>query len=141
MAAFRLVEFGGGPGGPVSLPRLYATVDAAADAAERLLDRLAGRPHRRPHRVDVIDVWTRETIVRVTPHTERDPDVCVACGQPNDPFAPVLPFPEPPAVASVKPSSAATPGEASGAETETSPGISLPQEPSLSLPGDPDGAR
>lgn len=87
MSAFRLVEHGGGPGGPRTLAGVYDNVDAACTVAERLLEALADRPHRRPYLIQVVDLWTREIVTRVTPYTERDGDVCVACGQPVDPFA------------------------------------------------------
>jgi hypothetical protein len=85
MSRFRLREYGV-TGGPVTLPRVYATVDEACTVAERILELLAPKPHRRPHMVQVIDVWTGEIVTRVTPYTDRVDGVCVACGQPLDPF-------------------------------------------------------
>ena len=136
MSPFRLVEYGGGPGGPRTLSRVYPTVDLAADAAERMLGRLAGKPHRRPHRVDVVDLWTRETVTRISPYTERDRDVCVACGQPLDPFgsATLGPASSPPSGGAAPiPDLAAGDTPVSGPTENT-----LPQKRGLSGPaGDP----
>lgn len=86
--AFRLIEVGGGGGGQLTQTAIYGSVDEALIMAERILDRLADRPHRRPFEMRIQDVWTRQTVARVHADIVRDPDVCVACGQPNDPFAP-----------------------------------------------------
>jgi hypothetical protein len=70
-------------------PRIYPTVLEAVEVGERVMAALERVPHRRPFRVDVVDVWTRETVTSVRLGVERDPDVCVACGAPSDPFGPV----------------------------------------------------
>jgi hypothetical protein len=115
MPGYRLVEVGGGRMGANMLPHVYADLGEACDAGERLLDALAPYPHRRPHTVQVVDVWTREVVTRITPYTDRDRDVCVACGQPDDPFGPVeqdlLP---PPPGGSAPPPAAASAGAQGG---------------------------
>ena len=90
MSSFRLTLYGWGGAGPLTLSPVFPDLDAAVERAERLFVDLAGYPHKRPHRVDVVDLWTRETVTRVTPDTDRDRGVCAACGAPSDPFG--LPF-------------------------------------------------
>lgn len=132
---FRLVEYGGG-GGPRTLPRLYGSALEAVLAAENLLAALEHKPHRRPFRVDVQDIWTRETVSRVVPDMDRDPDVCVACHQPVDPFAggveQVAAPPTPPGDAN--PASLA--GDAAGPGTSDNTPHQVGVDP-MSPPGEP----
>jgi len=86
VSGYRLVEVGGGRMGANTFPKVYETVVEACDVAETILDALADTPHRCPHTIQVVDVWTRETVTRVSRRVERDRDVCPVCGAPTDPF-------------------------------------------------------
>lgn len=97
MPGYRLVEYGGGSRGANTFPRIYPEVLEATEVAERIMADLAGVAWRRPFRIDVIDVWTRETVVTVRVGVDRDRDVCPACGAPSDPFAPASTEPRNPA--------------------------------------------
>lgn len=75
-------------GPPYDWPTVYRDVDAAVDAAElaiRGIERI--RPSRAPWQVLVLDPATGEVVTRVTATSERNRDLCTACGQPLDPFA------------------------------------------------------
>lgn len=103
MAGYRLVEYGGGTRGANTWPAVYGDVLEAVEVGEKVMAALADRPHRRPFRVDVVDVWTRETVTSVRLGVDRDPAVCPACGAPDDPFA-VVPLGGTPTGAGVNPS-------------------------------------
>jgi hypothetical protein len=72
---------------PLELSRCYDDLAKACAVGEHLFTALEDKPHKQPHRVDVIDLWTRETIARLMPEVPRDRSVCAACGAPSDPFA------------------------------------------------------
>jgi len=87
MPNYRLVAYGYGGRGALDLSGVYGELDEAVTVGERLFVALEHKPHLRPFRIDVVDVWTRETVSRLVPNVDRDPAVCAACGAPRDPFA------------------------------------------------------
>lgn len=99
MAGFRLVEAGVAGGGPLTLSRVYDTVDEACTVAERMLDALERYPHRRPYAYQVRDVVSGELVTTIRPDSKWDPD----------PFAPDW-----------------LPGDTAGPAAENTPSVDLP---------------
>lgn len=107
MAGFRLVEAGVAGGGPLTLSRVYDTVDEACTVAERMLDALERYPHRRPYAYRVVDVDTGELVTTIRPDGDRDWD--------PDPFAGALGSP-----------GLWDTGPETGPAPENAPGVDLP---------------
>jgi len=72
VSSYRLVVHGYGGRGPLTLSPIYDDLEMARAISEGMFTALEAYPGKRPFRIEIFDVWTRETVSNVYP-PESDP--------------------------------------------------------------------